>query len=98
MMFSIFSLQHNNTTSDDIFICEAYLVFLNGGGDNAAYWKHLNDNGITRERMESFERPILSEPEDFHWMRGALIGEFAVLNFPSNEPPLDLMFPSAGPV
>ena len=67
--------QHNNTTPDDIYICEAYLTFLSRGGDNAAYWEHLNKNGITRERMESFERPIIAEPEDFHWMRDALIGE-----------------------
>lgn len=65
---------HNNTTPDDVVICEAYLAFLRSGGDNAAYWRVLNDNGITRERLEGYDRPITAEPEDLRWMRGALIG------------------------
>ena len=32
--------------------------------------------GITRERLESFDRPIKVEPEDYPDKRGALIGEF----------------------
>ena len=49
---------HNNTTPDDIVICEAYIAFLEGNGDNGAYWRHLTDNGITRERLEGFDRAI----------------------------------------
>ena len=49
---------HNNTTPDDVAICEAYIKFLEGNGDNGAYWRHLTDNGITRERLESFDRAI----------------------------------------
>ncbi len=49
---------HNNTTPDDIVICEAFIAFLEGNGDNGAYWRHLTDNGITRERLESFDRAI----------------------------------------
>ena len=49
---------HNNTTPDDVAICEAYIKFLQGNGDNGAYWRHLTDNGITRERLESFDRAI----------------------------------------
>eukprot|EP00884_Botryococcus_braunii_P013249 jgi/Botrbrau1/21925/Bobra.0249s0049.1 len=32
--------------------------------------------GVTRERLESFDRPILVEPNDFPDKRGALISEF----------------------
>ena len=49
---------HNNTTPDDVIICEAYIKFLEGNGDNGSYWAHLNDNGITRQRLESFDRAI----------------------------------------
>ena len=37
---------HNNTTPDDVAICEAYLNFLAGGGDAGAYWATLSDAGI----------------------------------------------------
>lgn len=37
--------QHNNTTPDDIGICEAYLAFLRAGGDNGAYWRVLDSHG-----------------------------------------------------
>ena len=53
---------HNNTTPDDVAICEAYIKFLEGNGDNGAYWRHLTDNGITRERLESFDRAIKVHP------------------------------------
>lgn len=49
---------HNNTTPDDVIICEAYIKFLEGNGDNGRYWAHLTDNGITRQRLESFDRAI----------------------------------------
>lgn len=49
---------HNNTTPDDVIICEAYIKFFEGNGDNGSYWAHLNDNGITRQRLESFDRAI----------------------------------------
>lgn len=49
---------HNNTTPDDVIICEAYIKFLEGNGDNGSYWAHLTDNGITRQRLESFDRAI----------------------------------------
>jgi len=67
---------HNNTTPDDIGICEAYLAFLQEGGNNAAYWAVLDQHGISRERLQGFDRPINAEPEDFPWMRDNLIGEF----------------------
>lgn len=36
---------HNNTTPDDVTICEAYIAFLERGGDNGVYWKILSDAG-----------------------------------------------------
>lgn len=53
---------HNNTTPDDVPICEAYLSFLYSNGDNGAYWRSLSDAGITRARLEGFDRPIRCEP------------------------------------
>lgn len=38
-------VQHNNTTPDDIGICEAYLAFLRKGGDNGTYWSVLDSHG-----------------------------------------------------
>ena len=67
---------HNNTTPDDVPICEAYLTFLRSHGDNGTYWRSLSDAGITRARLESFDRPIRCEPEMYHDRRDALIGEF----------------------
>jgi hypothetical protein len=42
---SLTFLQHNNTTPDDIGICEAYLAFLRAGGDNGTYWRVLDSHG-----------------------------------------------------
>jgi alpha-glucan,water dikinase len=56
---------HNNTTPDDVPICQAYLAFLEADGDKNAYWRVLSDAGVTRERLESFERPVRCEPEWF---------------------------------
>lgn len=67
---------HNNTTPDDIGICEAYLAFLRANGDNGAYWAVLDSHGITRERMEGFDRKITEEPQWFDGKKDALIGDF----------------------
>jgi hypothetical protein len=32
---------HNNTSPDDVAICEALLAMLGAGCDPAAYWAHL---------------------------------------------------------
>ena len=53
---------HNNTTPDDIHICEALLAFLKNGGDTAKYWEVLGKNGITKELLNSYERKINAEP------------------------------------
>ena len=52
---------HNNTTPDDIYICQAVIKFLETN-DIQKYWNILNHNGITKERLASFERKIVVEP------------------------------------
>ena len=53
---------HNNTTPDDIVICEAVINFLKSKGDMNVYWKTLKEGGISKERLASYERNITSEP------------------------------------
>ena len=53
---------HNNTTPDDIIICEAYLAFLKADMDLSEYWRVLGEGGIDRARLESLRAPILAEP------------------------------------
>jgi alpha-glucan,water dikinase len=67
---------HNNTTPDDIVICRAYLAFLKSDGDRNRFYQALEAEGVTRERLTSFERPIRSEPEFYADKKDALIGEF----------------------
>lgn len=67
---------HNNTTPDDVGICEAYLAFLRTGGDIGAYWGVLSDHGIDRERLESFDRAIVTLPVFFADKKDALIRDF----------------------
>ncbi|GAX78330.1 hypothetical protein CEUSTIGMA_g5772.t1 [Chlamydomonas eustigma] len=67
---------HNNTTPDDVPICEAYLAFLESNGNREAYWRVLSDAGVTRQRLEGFDRPITLEPEFYGDKKGALISEF----------------------
>ena len=54
---------HNNTTPDDIHICEAVLSYLKSGGNIKNYWEVLTKNGINKERLASFERKITNEPD-----------------------------------
>lgn len=67
---------HNNTTPDDVAICTAYLTFLRGNGDKGAFYRVLEENGVSRQRLQSFERPIKSEPTFYADRKDALIGEF----------------------
>ena len=52
---------HNNTTPDDIVICQALVNFLRTN-NMAEYHNTLKFGGITKERLESFERKIVLEP------------------------------------
>ncbi|KAH6815578.1 Pyruvate phosphate dikinase [Perilla frutescens var. frutescens] len=53
---------HNNTSPDDVVICQALMDYIKNGFDISVYWKTLNDNGITKERLLSYDRAIHSEP------------------------------------
>lgn len=52
---------HNNTTPDDIGICEATIAF-NETNNLSRFYEVLQKHGITRERLRSFERAITMEP------------------------------------
>ncbi|HVV73701.1 MAG TPA: hypothetical protein VHI52_19710, partial [Verrucomicrobiae bacterium] len=67
---------HNNTTPDDIVICEAYLAFLNSNGNQQAFYQTLESGGVTRARLESFERPIRSHPDFVPHLKDALVHDF----------------------
>lgn len=67
---------HNNTTPDDVVICEAYLAFLHANGDLRAYDQTLLAGGVTRERLAGFERPITQSPEWHPHLKDALLHDF----------------------
>ena len=67
---------HNNTTPDDIVICEAYLAFLHSDGNLANFYDTLSQGGVSRERLQSFERPIRTDPEYYADKRDALCHDF----------------------
>ena len=67
---------HNNTTPDDIVICEAYIAFLKADMDLSEYWRVLGEGGVTRERLEGFERPIRKEPTPRPEIKVPLIKDF----------------------
>ncbi|HEY7155392.1 MAG TPA: hypothetical protein VH575_15625, partial [Gemmataceae bacterium] len=67
---------HNNTTPDDVVICQAYLAFLRSNGDVAAFYRALEEGGVTRQRLQNFERPIRTDPVFHGDRKDALVGEF----------------------
>ncbi|NOZ67703.1 MAG: hypothetical protein GXP46_00305 [Deferribacteres bacterium] len=67
---------HNNTTPDDIVICEAYLNFLRSDGDLGLFYKTLEAGGVTKERLESFDRPIVTPPDFVPHLKEGLIHDF----------------------
>jgi alpha-glucan, water dikinase len=67
---------HNNTTPDDVVLCEAYLAFLKSNGDLKRFYQTLEAGGVTRERLKSFERPIKTDPMFFADKKDALIQDF----------------------
>ena len=68
----------HNTTPDDVVICQAYLAFLWSNGDGGTFYRTLEQGGVTRERLRSFERAIKSEPTFYGDRKDALIGEFEI--------------------
>lgn len=67
---------HNNTTPDDIIICQAYLEFLRSNGNVQRFYEVLETGGITRQRLESFERPIRTPPNFVGHLKEPLIHDF----------------------
>jgi alpha-glucan, water dikinase len=67
---------HNNTTPDDVVICQAYIEFLNSNGNQDRFYQVLRENGVSRERLESFERPIRSSPQFFPQLKDGLLHDF----------------------
>jgi alpha-glucan,water dikinase len=67
---------HNNTTADDVVICEAYLEFLGSEGNLDRFYERLRKGGVTKERLEGFERPIKSHPDFIPHLKKALIHDF----------------------
>eukprot|EP01018_Ginkgo_biloba_P037276 Gb_00440 [translate_table: standard] len=53
---------HNNTSPDDVVICQALLDYIKSDFKIDVYWRTLKANGVTRERLASYDRPIVSEP------------------------------------
>ncbi len=67
---------HNNTTPDDIVICEAYLAFLRSNGNLKVFYKTCEEAGVTKKRLESFDRPIVTDPEFVPHIKDGLIHDF----------------------
>ena len=67
---------HNNTTPDDIEICKAYIEFLRSDGNLELFYRTLEFGGVTRKRMESFERPIVTPPDFIPHLKEPLIYDF----------------------
>ncbi|KAI8548466.1 hypothetical protein RHMOL_Rhmol07G0275800 [Rhododendron molle] len=53
---------HNNSSPDDVIICEALLNYVRSGFKIDVYWQTLNANGLTKDILASYDRPIVSEP------------------------------------
>lgn len=45
-----------------IFLLQALIDYIKSDFDIGVYWKTLKDNGITKERLLSYDRGIHSEP------------------------------------
>nr|GFA83224.1 alpha-glucan water dikinase 1, chloroplastic-like isoform X1 [Tanacetum cinerariifolium] len=54
---------HNNTSPDDVIICQALIDYIKSDMDISVYWNTLNTNGITKERLLSYDRAIHNEPK-----------------------------------
>ncbi|KAL6604777.1 hypothetical protein ACP70R_042721 [Stipagrostis hirtigluma subsp. patula] len=64
---------HNNTSPDDVVICQALLDYIQSDLDISVYWDTLNKNGITKERLLSYDRAIHSEPNFRHEQKEGLL-------------------------
>ncbi|KAF6166769.1 hypothetical protein GIB67_005645 [Kingdonia uniflora] len=53
---------HNNSSPDDVIICQALLDYVKSDFRIDVYWQTLNAHGLTKNILRSYDRPILSEP------------------------------------
>ncbi len=67
---------HNNTTPDDIVICEAYLEFFRSEGNLDVFYETLERSGVSEERLRSYDRPIKSHPDFIPHLKEELIHDF----------------------
>lgn len=71
---------HNNTSPDDVVICEALLSFWRNDGDIGSYWNVIHSNGITNERLASYEQPITTEPDYAGHLKDTMLYELGRYN------------------
>ncbi|MQL81206.1 hypothetical protein Taro_013680, partial [Colocasia esculenta] len=64
---------HNNTSPDDVIICQALMDYIKSDFDINVYWNTLNSNGITKEHLLSYDRAIHSEPSFRHDQKEGLL-------------------------
>ncbi|KAI3950212.1 hypothetical protein MKW92_044526 [Papaver armeniacum] len=64
---------HNNSSPDDVIICQALLDYVKSDFKIEVYWNTLKANGITKDRLRSYDRPIVSEPRLRVDTKGGLI-------------------------
>ncbi|OVA15252.1 Pyruvate phosphate dikinase [Macleaya cordata] len=64
---------HNNSSPDDVIICQALLDYVRSDFKIDIYWNTLKANGITKDRLRSYDRPIVSEPHFRVDTKGGLI-------------------------
>ncbi|KAF7457944.1 putative alpha-glucan water dikinase 1 [Cryptosporidium felis] len=53
---------HNNTTPDDVGICRSIIGYLKSNGNEETFTKLLKEEGLSWEKIGSYERPITSKP------------------------------------
>jgi alpha-glucan, water dikinase len=66
---------HNATDPTDVVICDALLAFWHSNGDVSRYWDVLTTNGVTRERLASYEQAVTSDPDFVGHIKGTMIHE-----------------------
>jgi alpha-glucan,water dikinase len=67
---------HNNSTPDDIVICQAYLAYLASNGNMNEYLRVLRENGLSPEALRKYERPIVTDPVFYGDKKDGLIHDF----------------------
>lgn len=67
---------HNNSTPDDIIICQAYLAFLASNGNMEEYLRVLRENGLSPEVLAKYERAITTPPQFYGDKKNGLINDF----------------------